>query len=115
MYNVLSLYYQKKGRFTIMRREEITKGETILYSAILVVFFLLYGLVGTLQTTYKINGTITRTECDKIIIEDDNGKTWSFYGDDGYMVGDRVIARVFNNDTQRISDDRIENVKVIKK
>lgn len=88
------------------------KRDTILGTIGLILFLIVYGIIGTIQTTYKLNGTVIKTEQNRVVFKDDKGEIWVFYGE-GFDEGDRIIAKMFNNDTSTTYDDCVESVKIL--
>lgn len=81
-------------------------------SAVFVFFLLLSPAVigGTIESTYYINAEVVAIEGDEVLIVDEDGEAWSFYGDD-FRIGDKVKARFFTNGTDSTRlDDEIEKV-----
>lgn len=76
-------------------------------------FVCVLGLVGDMETTYKLNGTITEVNGDAVVFVDSHDNEWVFYGED-FSIGDKVVAKMFDAETQRIEDDVILNIKLRK-
>lgn len=77
-------------------------------------FICVFGIVGNIETTYKLNGTVTEVNGDDVVFIDNDDNEWVFYGED-FEVGDKITARMFNSETdEKIEDDIILNVKLRK-
>ena len=72
-------------------------------------------LLGNSDNYYKMDGKITAVNFDEVICEDTTGNVWSFFAEDGYKTGQKVIITFYDNETTATrKDDYIENVKIIK-
>ena len=87
--------------------------KNILGGIIVVLFFIALGAIGgTIESTYTMTGEIVSVHDEDIIVIDEKGEEWEFYGT-GYSKGDKVKIRFFNNGTSRRGDDKVEKVKII--
>jgi len=78
---------------------------------IVVIFILIPGIVGNIETHYTMDSVVIQTNTNEIVVEDTTGNVWSFEGDN-YKVGERVQAVFFTNYTDNTrNDDIIVNVK----
>ena len=78
---------------------------------IFVVFFLVPGFVGAVETHYTMESTVIETTANEIVVEDKTGNVWSFEGD-VYQVGEEVRVVFFTNYTDNTrNDDIIVRVK----
>lgn len=91
----------------------MSRKEKILTTIIFVGFIIVLGIVGNIQTTYKMDAMVTSVQGEKVNIIDGDGDKWTFYGE-GFEEGDMVRVTMFNNDTMTFKDDTIEKVKIIK-
>ena len=74
------------------------------------VFIALFLAIETKKYYYK-NAEVVGIEGDVIVIEDENGYLWEFYGDD-YKISQQVEMKMFTNYTHNIIfDDEIKKVK----
>ena len=81
---------------------------TILMS--LSVFIALFLAIENTEHYYK-KVEVVEIEGDVIVVEDENGYSWEFYGDD-YKIGQQVEMKMFTNYTHNIIfDDVIEKVE----
>ena len=96
------------------RGEKIMKTiKNILGGAAVIIFFIALGAIsGTIESTYTMTGEVVSVSGEDIIITDEKGEAWEFYGT-GYSKGDKVKIRFFNNGTSRRGDDKVEKVKII--
>ena len=63
------------------------------------------------ESFYTRKGTVKYTIDDLVVVEDECGYEWEFYGDD-YIQGDEVLMLMDNNHTDLIiEDDVITHVK----
>lgn len=77
------------------------------------VFVCVLGIVGDIETTYKLNGIVTEVNGDDVVFVDNDDNEWVFHSED-FSVGDKVVAKMFDAETQRIEDDVILNIKLRK-
>ena len=64
-----------------------------------------------LESFYTRKGTVKYTVDNLVVVEDECGYEWEFYGDD-YIQGDEVLMLMDNNHTDlKIEDDIITHVK----
>lgn len=81
---------------------------------VVIVFVLLPGICGNLETHYTREATVICVNEDEVIVNDKTGNEWAFYGT-GYTEGDTVKMKMFTNYTDsNIYDDEIVNVKIVK-
>ena len=74
------------------------------------VFIALFLAIETKEHYYK-KAEVVEIEGDVIVVEDENGYLWEFYGDD-YKIGQQVKMKIFTNHTHNITfDDEIKKVK----
>ena len=74
------------------------------------VFITLFLAIETKEHYYK-KAEVVEIEGDVIVVEDENGYLWEFYGDD-YKIGQQVEMKMFTNYTHNITfDDEIKKVK----
>lgn len=79
---------------------------------LLLVFVVLPGLVGNYEHHYTRNAEVVEVSDDLIVVEDNCGYLWEFYGD-GFEVGQKVEMKMFTNYTHNtIFDDEIEKIKI---
>ena len=50
-------------------------------------------------------------EINIISCYDNSGNNWEFYGDENYCVGDSILLLMYDNKTETIYDDSIEDVQ----
>ena len=78
----------------------------------LLVFNVLPGLVGNYEHHYTREAEVVEVSDDLIVVEDNCGYLWEFYGND-YEVGQQVKMKMFTNYTHdTIFDDEIEKVEI---
>ena len=78
----------------------------------LLVFIVLPGLVGNYEHHYTRGAEVVEVSDDLIVVEDNCGYLWEFYGND-YEVGQQVEMKMFTNYTHDIIfDDKIEKVEI---
>lgn len=103
----------KAQRREAHKRQE--RRETVFACIVLVVFLLLVGRVGYWETHYNRDGVVVSVENQLVSVEDKIGMVWEFYGD-GYRVGDKVVMLMDNAGTDSVvTDDMIDDVKVVSK
>ena len=74
------------------------------------VFIALFLAIENTEHYYK-KAEVVEIEGDVIVVEDDDGYLWEFYGDD-YKIGQQVEMKMFTNYTHNIIfDDEIKKVK----
>ena len=74
------------------------------------VFIALFLAIETKEHYYE-KAEVVEIEGDVIVVEDENGYLWEFYGDD-YKIGQQVEMKMFTNYTPDIIfDDEIKKVK----
>ena len=78
--------------------------------ALVVIAIVVIGLMGTIESTYTRDVTVTKVDCIKVTVQDKQGHYWSFYGDD-YTVGQEITVVMNDQHTSFIYDDTIINVK----
>ena len=77
------------------------------------IFFVIPGIAGTLECTYKMNGEVIAKEEENILIIDKTGNVWS-YDTEKFYIGDKVEITFCNNFTENTrKDDKIEKLKKI--
>ena len=87
---------------------EITVGAVMF----LLMFVVLPGLVGNYEHHYTREAEVIEVSDDLIVVEDNCGYLWEFYGN-GYEVGQQVKMKMFTNYTHdTIFDDEIEKVEI---
>ena len=87
----------------------VTKVIAIILMA-LSVFIALFLAIETKEYYYK-KAKVVKIEGDVIVVEDDDGYLWEFYGDD-YKIGQQVEIEMFTNYTHNIIfDDEIKKVE----
>ena len=78
----------------------------------LLVFIVLPGLVGNYEHHYTREAEVVEVSDDLIVVEDNCGYLWEFYGNN-YEVGQQVKMKMFTNYTHdTIFDDEIEKVEI---
>ena len=78
----------------------------------LLMFVVLPGLVGNYEHHYTRDAEVIEVDDDLIVVEDNCGYLWEFYGN-GYEVGQQVKMKMFTNYTHdTIFDDEIEKVEI---
>ena len=78
----------------------------------LLVFIVLPGLVGNYEHHYTREAEVVEVSDDLIVVEDNCGYLWEFYGND-YEVGQQVKMKMFTNYTHdTVFDDEIEKVEI---
>ena len=78
----------------------------------LLMFVVLPGLVGNYEHHYTREAEVIEVSDDLIVVEDNCGYLWGFYGN-GYEVGQQVKMKMFTNYTHdTIFDDEIEKVEI---
>ena len=78
----------------------------------LLVFIVLPGLAGNYEHHYTREAEVVEVSDDVIVVEDNCGYLWEFYGN-GYEVGQQVKMKMFTNYTHdTIFDDEIEKVEI---
>ena len=78
----------------------------------LLVFIVLPGLVGNYEHHYTRGAEVVEVSDDLIVVEDNCGYLWEFYGND-YEVGQQVEMKMFTNYTHDIIfDNKIEKVEI---
>lgn len=74
------------------------------------VFIALFLTIEIKEHYYK-KAEVVEIEGDIIVVEDENGYLWEFYGDD-YKIGQQVKIKMFTNYTHNIIfDDEIKKVR----
>ena len=77
----------------------------------LLVFIVLPGIVGNYEHHYTREAEVVEVNDELVVVEDNCGYLWEFYGDD-YEVGQQVKMKMFTNYTHdTIFDDEIEKVE----
>jgi hypothetical protein len=85
--------------------------EMLMGVVVMVGFFAIMGWAGNLETTYNMDAVVI----EKGVILDARGDIWDF-DDDKFKVGDKVKVTFFDHYTiNKISDDEIVKMKLIKK
>lgn len=85
--------------------------EMLMGVVVMVGFFAIIGWAGNLETTYNMDAEVIQEG----VLLDARGDIWDFE-DDNFKVGDKVKVTFFNNYTiNKISDDEIVKMKLIKK
>ena len=85
--------------------------EMFIGAIVMVGFFAIMGWAGNFETTYNMDAVVIE---DGVIL-DSRGDIWDFE-DDNFKVGDKVKVTFFDNYTiNKISDDEIVKMKLIKK
>ena len=81
---------------------------------VVTLLIILPGIVGWYETRYEREGVVITIEGTNVIICDTTDNEWVFEGE-GFIEGDLVIMRMFDNGTHsNIYDDKIDNIKIIK-
>lgn len=81
---------------------------------VVTLLIILPGIVGWYETHYEREGVVVAIEGTNVVICDATDNEWVFEGE-GFIEGDLVIMRMFDNGTHsNIYDDKIDNVKIIK-
>ena len=84
------------------------KKQLILVGLLILVLLIFCSYV---ESFYTRKGTVKYTIDDLVVVEDECGYEWEFYGD-GYIQGDEVLMLMDNNHTDLIiEDDVITHVK----
>lgn len=79
---------------------------------VLLVFIASLGIVGNYENHYTRKATVIEVNDDLVVVEDNCGYLWEFYGS-GYEVGQQVKMKMFTNYTDNtIFDDEIEKVEI---
>ena len=66
---------------------------------------------GTVERTYFMNAEVVLTINDKVVLKDETGNLWDFFGDD-FIIGEMVKVRFDTNGTDYTrEDDIVEKVK----
>ena len=85
--------------------------EMLMGVVVMVGFFAIMGWAGNFETTYNMDAEVIQEG----VLLDARGDIWDFE-DDNFKVGDKVKVTFFNNYTiNKISDDEIVKMKLIKK
>ena len=92
------------------KKNMVTKVIAIILMS-LSVFIALFLAIETKEHYYK-KAEVVEIEGDVIVVEDENGYLWEFYGDD-YKIGQQVEMKMFTNYTHNIIfDDEIKKVEI---
>lgn len=76
---------------------------------IVLVILLIFGILGTWESTYTRTATITNSESGIVTAEDNCGYIWQYKG--SATVGDSVTLIMHDNHTSKITDDIIKEIK----
>ena len=91
------------------KKNMVTKVIAIILMS-LSVFIALFLAIETKEHYYK-KAEVVEIEGDVIVVEDENGYLWEFYGDD-YKIGQQVEMKMFANYTHDIIfDDEVKKVE----
>ena len=98
----------EKGVNAMRKYNEIIVGVVMF----LLVFIVLPGLIGNYEHHYTREAEVVEVSDDLIVVEDNCGYLWEFYGND-YEVGQQIKMKMFTNYTHdTIFDDEIEKVEI---
>ena len=78
------------------------------------IILILFIIVGTYETHYNRQGTITEKDNNVITIEDTTGNLWEYETNSSdFSIGKKVELKMYNNGTDtNIYDDKIEKIKI---
>ena len=95
-----------------MRRRKEIQEFIIGFVVFCFAFILLPGIAGNYEHHYTREAEVIEVDDDLIVVEDNSGYLWEFYGN-GYEVGQQVKMKMFTNYTHdTIFDDEIEKVEI---
>ncbi len=78
------------------------------------VFVSAFSFCSCLESTYTRKATVKNVIEDTVIVEDEGGNVWEFFGD-GFFEGDKLTLTMDNNHTDSIiTDDIIKDANKIK-
>ena len=79
-----------------------------------IIILILFAIVGTYETHYNRQGTITEKKNNIITIEDTAGNLWEYETNlSDFSIGKKVELKMYNNGTDtNIYDDKIEKIKI---
>lgn len=96
---------------TLFNKKNVTN--FICFMGLISFLLLSTSIVHYYETHYTMNATVVGVNKDIVLVEDNTGNLWEFYGT-GFQIDNKVSVKFYTSETDHTrEDDQVKNVSII--